>query len=852
MRRKIKKDICNILNTLQRAHEQILLQFRKNRPADAQKLLGNCQECAQQIGETIERIEGMGTQAVSILEGYCEQLYQMSQCKNRKEQADWKEKMDASLRLVEKEIKNVLPTSPLKVVFLPYKASMWDCLESVWEAAASDPDCEAFVVPIPYFERDEKGGARRLCYEGEIFPSYVPVMPYEAFSLEAEQPDVIFIHNPYDDGNYVTSVHPDYYSATLKKYTDMLVYIPYFFNGKGPMPETHLNLPAYQTVDKIIVQDEEKAESLVEYVPKEKIVALGSPKVDRLLKLEMKRDEIIETAIAPEWREKIRGKKVILYNVSVTGILHNSKVAMDKIRYVLSRFERREDVVLWWRPHPLIEATLQSMRVDMYEEYMRIKREFVRKGYGILDETGDAGIAAVVADAYLGENSSSLVHYFGVLGKPVLFTAWEILENNRRERDFLNVSTWYEEGNSIFFVPTNRGLGHDLYQMNLLEGTIEKVMTFPGTPDEIWGCFYGIKKVQNKIILAPYNTEDVYIYDFDKKQSIKLVLSDSKDRKMLFDEAVEYKGKVFLLPARYPALVSIDMASLNVFEYKECVESFQRENETEHMFQWAYFVKDEYLYLASMNESRILIFNMEDDSYEIRNIGNYPYGYCRLIHDGKYFWLGAFKTNRIVRWEEESGNTKEYIYPMEQEPSNEWAYYSSMIDCGDEIKICCAFCFDILSLNKITGECIRDKGIQDVLNRLETESIKSEAGFSYVKEWNKKEIILFDSGSNHLIIWNLRTGQYKCFPCRLKPDDLLRIEKRQIEKYWLCRATPYCLKENSITISQFIDYIAGGDMELFKQTYECYQNKTENFAAGIRIFEYIKEDANAKLSFYRE
>ena len=83
--------------------------------------------------------------------------------------------------------------------------------------------------------------------------------------------------------------------------------------------------------------------------------------------------------------------------------------------------------MLWWRPHPLIEATLQSMRVDLYEEYMRIKREFVRKGYGILDETGDAGMAAVVADAYLGESSSSLVHYFGVLGKAVFFTNWEIL-----------------------------------------------------------------------------------------------------------------------------------------------------------------------------------------------------------------------------------------------------------------------------------------------------------------------------------------------------------------------------------------------------------------------------------------
>ena len=39
---------------------------------------------------------------------------------------------------------------------------------------------------------------------------------------------LFYIHNPYDDWNLVTCVHPRYFSANLKKYTDKLVYIPYF------------------------------------------------------------------------------------------------------------------------------------------------------------------------------------------------------------------------------------------------------------------------------------------------------------------------------------------------------------------------------------------------------------------------------------------------------------------------------------------------------------------------------------------------------------------------------------------------------------------------------------------------
>ena len=39
---------------------------------------------------------------------------------------------------------------------------------------------------------------------------------------------MIYIHNPYDDWNLVTCVHPRYFSGNLKKYTEKLVYIPYF------------------------------------------------------------------------------------------------------------------------------------------------------------------------------------------------------------------------------------------------------------------------------------------------------------------------------------------------------------------------------------------------------------------------------------------------------------------------------------------------------------------------------------------------------------------------------------------------------------------------------------------------
>ena len=52
---------------------------------------------------------------------------------------------------ISKRLKELISESVIyKVVFMPYKASMWDSLESVWMAADKDERCEALVVPITY------------------------------------------------------------------------------------------------------------------------------------------------------------------------------------------------------------------------------------------------------------------------------------------------------------------------------------------------------------------------------------------------------------------------------------------------------------------------------------------------------------------------------------------------------------------------------------------------------------------------------------------------------------------------------------------------------------------------------
>lgn len=60
---------------------------------------------------------------------------------------------------ISKRLKELISESVVyKVAFMPYKASMWDSLESIWMAADKDERCETLVVPITYYELDSNRG----------------------------------------------------------------------------------------------------------------------------------------------------------------------------------------------------------------------------------------------------------------------------------------------------------------------------------------------------------------------------------------------------------------------------------------------------------------------------------------------------------------------------------------------------------------------------------------------------------------------------------------------------------------------------------------------------------------------
>ena len=172
----------------------------------ALSVMADLQDIAVQVGNTIEESEGNEHVSVGHMERYCEILWKIYQCVSQGEGVA-EELLDA-LRgcladisiSVERDVK-----VRREAVFLPYKASMWDSLESVWQAAEEDLDFDAYVIPIPYYDKNPDGSFREMHYEGDLFPKYVPITHYDSYDFKENHPDMIFIHNPYDGINFVTS-----------------------------------------------------------------------------------------------------------------------------------------------------------------------------------------------------------------------------------------------------------------------------------------------------------------------------------------------------------------------------------------------------------------------------------------------------------------------------------------------------------------------------------------------------------------------------------------------------------------------------------------------------------------------
>lgn len=838
MRKAEKKEILTFIDSFYQVHEEVKAALNQKDMVLVQNILSECQEYAIQMGNIIEKFEGEGHVTVSYVEEYCEALFHVFESVKRDDI-----NVNKSYKLLNKlliQIENSVKYDIAvrrEIAFFPYKVSMWDSLESVYLAAKEDPDCDAYCVPIPYYDLNPDLTFGQMHYEGHDYPKDIEVIDWQTYKFEERKPDVIYIHNPYDNGNLVTSVHPRFYSANLKKYTDTLVYIPYY-STTGGMAEGQSLCIAYLHADYIVIQAPWMRVYFDERIPDEKFLPFGSPKFDKVI------NKCKNPPEPPaEWKQKMAEKKVYFYNTSINGMLQNTERFLKKMKYVFSCFEGREDACLLWRPHPLLESTFDSMRKEYKQEYLSLKNGFISRNLGIYDSSPDMENTIALCDAYIGDAASSVTSLFGMAGKP-LFILNNYIHSEPTEdswRGQISTGFNYQQQDRFLIVQGKLYVSEPFaYNYKYLCDLSEYVYS---------GEYSVVLEIDRKLYICPQYAQHILMIDSDGKRK-KIELKQIRGKAGSFISAVAFGQYIILYPLRYPAIVKYDTLTGDVQYITNCIDEFLDENGFFLVGSGAQ--KGEIGRYPSMLDRRLYVLDKKSGEASIMEL---PFqsdcGFRSLIEYGDEYILLPCKGEHLCigRWNPETNEVHEYdqfpqgmrcVDPVTGAENMERPFNSGAI-WGDELYLTPEFANMYVKLNLITGEMTEWKPPFD--DGEGTEYFYTTAKSRFLRNVGavdeNGQVKIFSDPERKLYEINLNNND--CREIEIHFD----VEELKAHESGFCYSSEqlrYCCHENSFnSISNFLDgKITGEPFDRNKQV-EAYKAIASNNdgTCGAKVHEFM-------------
>lgn len=848
MRKFLKNNILEIFQTMYKAHSSIKNLWDRKDFQSVQVLLADCQNAALQVGTIIENSEGKGFVTVGFLAEYCRALYEFSMSiSDGKNCDDVQKALDEKLAAAENSVRNDIKVK-LEIVFMPYKASMWDSLESIWKAADADPDCEAYVIPIPYYDRNPDHSFGTYHYEGRDFPDYVPITHYNEYDLGKKRPDVIYIHNPYDDCNYVTSVDPRFYSRELKKYTDMLVYVPYFvlsdispYDVTGIKTMAHFcSTPGVFNSDKVVVQSEnmKKIYNMVLSQADQrydinywenKILGLGSPKIDKAVGTAKEDVELPES-----WKRKIMRKdgtckKIFFYNVSIGATLKKNECVLDKIRSVFRIFKNRsDDVVLLWRPHPLLKATIDSMIPQLADEYNEVVSGFISGDWGIFDDTPDLYRAIAISDAYYGDGSSLTV-LFGCLGKPIMFQNTECNQADCADYIDYSLSIYFEdkiwlcsdEFNGLFCVdPVTMNVEYKgVFPCNLM---YERFL-FSDIKIVDNETILFVPKASNNIVLFNIKSSEFNCYDllsFIKKTSGTELNFKFDQSYVSFLDVLIKDNKLFFVTNDFHSIIILDSDRKKLSLSSS--DLFTRKNNNLTSEDIADIcIAGNSIFCLMNNSSKLMVYDITRDEFSVKSVICDKLSSVEAIPDENYLWFAVSDKPNIIKMDIETCKCEKLPICFEGSElfCRKMAFYNGnlFLLSADEVNV---YCFNPVE-NKIVASYVFD----------EISEISLKFKLNELFGLNKKiiDVTLPESADIY------------------RTKDVYNIDKDVLAKYnsfiRIYADSDFC------TLSSYLDYILSNEDAVSELRAAQYKRGYGNIPCGKLIYDTIKSTLRKKFPY---
>lgn len=432
--------------------------FAANTQNDALQVgLQNAQQLAIELGTLIEETKGQNTEAVRMLEAYCEQIFSIFQ--GTQEQQNPLKMYWDQLRLVWQQCEETITCSILEkknAVFLPVHAKNWKFFETAYQNC-QESGYDVYVLPLTYFFKDYDGTPKRTINESDAFLKEIHALDNELFSakwVEILHPEILFIQNPYDEWNEAISVEKDFYAVNLRHNTDQLIYIPPFELAdfeKNQLCEYH-NMKYYVTMPGVVLSDEIWLSS--EQMKEMYLSKLNDFSEEKGQDAWNEKIKIVEPLYSKQEIEKtdhntqkqsnefdgqngIATTKRLFYCVSLGCLAEHGELTIQKIKDNMKVYQSTPELQVIWYTYPAIDGALSETYAKLLSQYKELLHEaeklpnvtILKDSDSICDTISYLRQIVINCSAYYGDGSPA-ISMFRVQKKPIMIQNYEMIRED--------------------------------------------------------------------------------------------------------------------------------------------------------------------------------------------------------------------------------------------------------------------------------------------------------------------------------------------------------------------------------------------------------------------------------------
>lgn len=388
------------------------------------------------FGTLTESIKGEDCNTVKFLEQYLEVIYKVAKYVQKfdgNKYAECDEEVKDTFASISESIDSEI-VNRRSVLFLPVKAKYFSSMRTAYEMEAANPNTDVYVMPLPYYYKEYDGSFKDEMHidTEEFIKANIPVTDYSRFDLSLLCPEKIYINSAYDEYNMAVSVDTRFYARNVKKYTEKLIYIPYFklmeFD-RANYPcwynmQYYCTVPGVVMADKVYVQSENTRKAYIdklnEWVGDEKYTDIWEQKIDVY-------NESCEEHSEDELRDE-GSKKTIVWFVSAGSLAEFGDKYIEKAYRNLDVFALSKDKLkVLLNSEPFLDEMIKNYSDELYKKWTGFIDEFNRSGIGeVVSQVEDQSVESLLkANAYYGD-PSYICKDFILMKKPVMLQNVEV------------------------------------------------------------------------------------------------------------------------------------------------------------------------------------------------------------------------------------------------------------------------------------------------------------------------------------------------------------------------------------------------------------------------------------------